>query len=56
LVKDRMALTGTRCCVDGAEAVLELRALRKNGGWDAASPSTWIRSAGGCMMPATSTT
>ncbi len=27
MVKDRMALTGTRCSVDGAEAVLELRAL-----------------------------
>ncbi|MHB8289320.1 MAG: hypothetical protein ACYDEY_08810 [Acidimicrobiales bacterium] len=34
LVKDRIALTGTRCSVDGAEAVLKLRALRKNADWD----------------------
>ncbi len=34
LVKDRMALTGARWSVDGAEAVLKLRALRKNGDWD----------------------
>jgi hypothetical protein len=34
LVKDRMALTGARWSVKGAEAVLKLRALRKNGDWD----------------------
>lgn len=34
LVKDRMALTGARWRLEGAEAVLKLRALRKNGDWD----------------------
>ena len=34
LVKDRMAVTGARWSVDGAEVVLKLRALRKNGDWD----------------------
>ena len=34
LVKDRMSVTGARWSVEGAEAVLKLRALRKNGDWD----------------------
>jgi hypothetical protein len=33
LVKDRMDLTGARWGLDGAEAVLKLRALRSNGDW-----------------------
>jgi hypothetical protein len=37
LVKDRMDLTGARWSVDGAEAILKLRALRVNGDW----PSYW---------------
>jgi hypothetical protein len=31
IVKDRMDLTGARWGLDGAEAVLKLRALRSNG-------------------------
>ena len=34
LVKDRMALSGARWRPKGAEAVLKLRAIRKNGDWD----------------------
>jgi hypothetical protein len=34
LVKDRLEVTGARWSLDGAEAVLKLRALRKNGEWD----------------------
>jgi hypothetical protein len=34
LVKDRMDLTGARWGLDGAEAILKLRALRCNGDWD----------------------
>jgi len=34
LVKDRMDITGARWSVDGAEAVLKLRALRCNGDFD----------------------
>jgi hypothetical protein len=33
LVKDRLALTGARWRLDGAEAVLRLRAVRANGDW-----------------------
>jgi hypothetical protein len=35
LVKDRMDITGARWSVNGAEAVLKLRALRSNGDFDA---------------------
>src|SRR5204862_4306916 len=35
LVKDRMDLTGARWSLDGAEAVLRLRALRTSGDFDA---------------------
>jgi hypothetical protein len=35
LVKDRMDITGARWGLDGAEAVLKLRALRANGDFDA---------------------
>lgn len=35
LVKDRMDITGARWGLDGAEAVLKLRALRTNGDFDA---------------------
>ncbi len=34
LVKDRMALSGARWRLKGAEAVLKLRAIRKNGDWN----------------------
>jgi hypothetical protein len=34
IVKDRMDLTGARWSLDGAEAVLKLRALRSNGDFD----------------------
>lgn len=34
LVKDRMALSGARWRLKGADAVLKLRAIRKNGDWD----------------------
>ena len=34
LVKDRRSVTGARWSVEGAEAVPELRALRKNGDWE----------------------
>jgi hypothetical protein len=34
IVKDRMDLTGARWSLDGAEAVLKLRALRANGDFD----------------------
>jgi hypothetical protein len=34
LVKDRMAVSGARWRLEGAEAVLKLRAIRKNGDWD----------------------
>ena len=34
IVKDRMDLTGARWGLDGAEAVLEIRALRSNGDFD----------------------
>ena len=34
LVKDRMDLTGARWGLDGAEAILKLRALRSNGDFD----------------------
>ena len=35
LVKDRMDITGARWSAEGAEAVLQLRALRANGEFDA---------------------
>jgi hypothetical protein len=35
LVKDRLDITGARWGLDGAEAVLKLRALRANGDFDA---------------------
>jgi hypothetical protein len=35
VVRDRMDVTGARWSVDGAEAVLKLRAVRTNGDWDA---------------------
>jgi hypothetical protein len=34
LVKDQLAITGIRWSLKGAEAVLKLRALRKNDDWD----------------------
>ena len=34
LVKDRLDLTGARWGLQGAEAVLKLRAIRCNGDWD----------------------
>jgi hypothetical protein len=34
LVKDRMDITGARWGLDGAEAVLKLRAIRSNGDFD----------------------
>jgi hypothetical protein len=34
IVKDRMDVTGARWGLDGAEAVLKLRAVRANGDWD----------------------
>lgn len=34
VVKDRMDITGARWGLDGAEAVLKLRALRANDCWD----------------------
>ncbi len=34
LVKDRMDITGARWSTDGAEAILNLRAIRANGDWD----------------------
>lgn len=34
LVADRMDITGARWSVDGAEAVLKLRAVRSNGDFD----------------------
>ena len=33
LLKDRLAVTGARWGLDGAEAVLKLRAIRQNGDW-----------------------
>ena len=35
LVKDRMEQAGMRWTVAGAQAVLDLRAVRLNGDWDA---------------------
>jgi hypothetical protein len=35
LVKDRMEQAGMRWSKDGAQAVLDLRAVRLNGDWDA---------------------
>jgi hypothetical protein len=35
LVQDRMGLTGARWGLDGAEAILKLRAIRVSGDWDA---------------------
>ena len=35
LVKDRMELTGMRWCTEGAQAMLDLRAVYLNGDWDA---------------------
>ncbi len=32
--KDRMVLTGSRWGLNGAEAILKLRALRSNGNWE----------------------
>ncbi len=34
LVKDRLDLTGSRWGLEGAEAILKLRALRSNGDFD----------------------
>jgi hypothetical protein len=34
LIKDRMDLTGARCALPGAEAILKLRALHSNGDFD----------------------
>lgn len=39
LVKDRMDLTGARWGLDGAEAILKLRAIKANGDFDAYWPS-----------------
>ncbi len=38
LVKDRMEQAGMRWTKAGAQAVLDLRALRLNGQWDAYAP------------------
>jgi len=38
LVKDRMDITGARWSLNGAEAVLRLRALRASGDFDAYWP------------------
>jgi len=35
LVADRMAITGARWSLDGAEAILQLRAIKANGDLDA---------------------
>ena len=35
LVRDRFDITGARWSLDGAEAMLKLRAVRSNGDWDA---------------------
>jgi hypothetical protein len=35
LVKDRMERSGMRWCLDGAEAVVKLRAIERSGDWDA---------------------
>ena len=35
LIEDRLGITGARWGLDGAEAVLKLRAVRTNGDWDA---------------------
>ncbi|NJL55363.1 hypothetical protein HC928_09385 [bacterium] len=35
LVKDRMEQAGMRWTVEGAQAILDLRAVRLNGDWDA---------------------
>jgi hypothetical protein len=34
IVKDRLDITGARCGLEGAEAVLKLRVLRSNGDFD----------------------
>lgn len=34
IVKDRVAITGARWGLEGAEAVLKLRVLRSNDDWD----------------------
>ena len=34
LIQDRLGITGARWGLDGAEAVLKLRALHSNGDWD----------------------
>jgi hypothetical protein len=47
LVKDRLDITGARWGVDGAEAVLKLRALRTNGDFDAYW--TWHEQQEGCV-------
>jgi hypothetical protein len=33
-VKDRLGLSGARWRLEGAEAILKLRAIRKNDDWD----------------------
>jgi hypothetical protein len=35
LIRDRLALTGARWSLAGAEAILRLRSLRASGDWDA---------------------
>jgi hypothetical protein len=35
VVKDRLEQTGMRCTVDGAQAMLHLRAIYLNAKWDA---------------------
>ena len=51
LVKDRMEQAGMRWTKAGAQAVLDLRAVRLNGDWDAIGSSIGSSNISGTMVP-----
>ena len=56
LVKDRMDITGARWGLDGAEAILKLRALIANGDFDHTGAFTCGKNTNASITPATATT
>jgi len=52
IVRDRFDITGARWSLDGAEAMLKLRAVRANGDWSRTGATTSPTSASGYTQPA----
>ena len=50
---DRLDITGARWGLEGAEAILKLRALRSNKDFDATGSTTWPKNAAESTSPDT---